>query len=260
MRLHLGRLESYVVGGPHALGVRVLCRGDAVQASPRLERSPMAGDLEDVEELVAAELCDSAHDVWSTDELDQHIRHALQRVSQAVPVVASVVLDTEADVYEYPLLVAEVESPVYQLPPYYYRVVDVCYPWDEAQPVYPPPRPDGWELISTDNLLIRSSHRPTGEDDCQMRVFYTTGYPIADLDDADDSTLSAEGETLVVFGASAFAALQRAQDAVTRVYAVANTPAELRDWSEARLQQFEAQLALLRQGRNLAGDARVKLG
>jgi hypothetical protein len=139
-------------------------------------------------------------------------------------------------------------------------VVDVWYPWDEAQPVYPPPRPDGWSLISTDNLLIRSNHRPTGEDDCRIRVFYTTGYTIADLDEAEGSTLTAEGETLVVFGASAYAALQRAQDAVTRIYASANTPAELRAWGEARLKQFEARLAVLRQGRNLAGDARVKLG
>ena len=220
----------------------------------------MAGDLEAIEDLVAIELSDSAHDVWSTAELDQHIRHALQMYSVANPVVASVVLDTEADVYEYPLLVAEAEGPVYQLPPYYYGVVDVWYPWDEELPVYPPPRPDGWALISTDNLLIRSACRPTGEDNCKLRVFYTTGYTIQDLDEAEDSTLPADGETLVVYGASAYAALQRAQDAVARVYPNADTPAALRSWGEMRLKQFVAQLASLRQSRNIAGDARVKLG
>jgi hypothetical protein len=220
----------------------------------------MAGDLEAIETLVAAELCDSAHEVWSTDDLEQHIRHALQRVSQANPVLASAVIETEADKYEYPLLVAGNEGPVYQLPPYYYTVVDVWYPWNDAHPIYPAARPEGWELIATDLLLLRTASRPTGGEDCQLRVFYTTGYTIADLDEAEDSTLSAEGETLVVFGAAAYAALQRAQDAVTRVYTVANTPAELRAWGEARLKQFEAQLASLRQRRNLAGDARVKLG
>lgn len=219
----------------------------------------MAGDLEDVEALIAAELTDTVHDVWSTAELDQHIRHALQMYSVANPVVASVMLESVADVYEYPLLVAEAEGPVYQLPPYYYGVVDVWYPWDEEHPVYPPPRPDAWSIISSDNLLIRSACRPTGEDDCKLRVFYTTGYTIADLDEADDSTLPADGETLVVFGASAYAALQRAQDAVTRVYAGADTPAALQAWGEERLKQFAAQLASLRQRRNIAGDARVQL-
>jgi hypothetical protein len=220
----------------------------------------MAGDLEAVEDLLAGELRDSAHEVWTIDELDQHIRRALLLYSQANPVKTSAVLESIADTYEYPLVEVEDEVPVCRLPPYYFGIVDVWYPWEEGQSVFPLPRPDAWSLLTSDVLLIRSRRRPSGGNDCKLRVFYTTGYTIAGLDGAEAGTLPAEGEALVVLGASAYSAMQRAQDAVARVYPNAGTPAELRAWGEARLKQFEEQLAVLRRKNNLDGDARVKLG
>ncbi|MHB9032345.1 MAG: hypothetical protein ACYC6L_04770 [Anaerolineae bacterium] len=206
----------------------------------------MASTLAQLIDLAAAELKDTANAVWSEAELTNHIRRALGQVSRRGPRLLDALIPTLADTYEYSL--ASLGG--------FLWLADCWYPWDPAEPCYPAPRPTHWGLVKGDTLYIESDVRPDGAADHQVRLFYCAAHTISGLDSAAATTLDAAGEELVVLGASTYAALQRAQDGVARVWPGAGAVRDLLAWGEGRLLEFSTALEELRKKDVLASDAR----
>jgi len=209
----------------------------------------MTATLAELIDRLEAELKDSGNSVWSATELTAHIRRALGQVSQAAPRLLDALLETADGVYEYSL--AELDG--------FLWLTDCWYPWDPAAPTCPAPRPARWGLVKERTLGIVSDTRPDGAAEHRIRVFYCAAHTIAGLDGAEAGTLDATTEDLVLLGASAYAALQRSQDGVTRVWPGAGAVEQLSAWGEQRLAHYNAALEALRRHNVLAGDARREI-
>ncbi len=193
---------------------------------------------------VALELRDPDHATWSADELTAHLRRALRAYSLAAPRRLETLLTPAAGEREISL------SSLAGL----LEVTDVWYPWDAEDQPATPPRP-AWSLPADGLLRLEVAETPTGED--AARVFYTALHTIADLDEAEATTLDAQGEGLVVLGASAHAAEQAAQALIGAVTISGRTPEQLIHWATERRRAFEAGLEALQRRTILAQDARA---
>ncbi len=203
--------------------------------------------LSDLLALLRQDLKDGDSAVWTDAELTQQVHRALREVSACKPRLVDATIKTAAGEYEVALSALEGLM----------EVVDVWYPWDPAEPRYPPLRPRGWSVVSDDTLLLDTDTRPTGATGCHLRVFYTAPQTLQGLDGATSTTLDGEGEELVVLGAGAYAAAQRGLDSIGRVMPSGWTQRELAAWAEARLEAFGQRLERVRRRRVLAGDPRV---
>lgn len=195
---------------------------------------------------VELDLKDTANDTWSTDELTQHIRRALARYNWVDPRGAIVELDSLADTREYSL------SALTGL----MEVFDVWYPYDPSDPDHPPNRPE-WSEWLNGTLYLEVADAPSGASDEKIRLFYTLGHTIEDLDSASSTTLDARGEMVVVLGASAYAVQQLALDRIGEVTVSGRTPRQLHDWAAARMEVFEEALGEVRRRAMLMFEPRV---
>ena len=203
--------------------------------------------LADLVALVAAELRDAAHAVWSEDEIVMHLRSALGDWSRAVPRRLAAVLPAEAGRREYDL--APLEGLM--------EVTDVWYPYDVAHPPEAPSRP-AWSLPCDGVLRLEGVDAPQGDGSDDLRVFYTAAHTIEGLDGAAATTLDAQGEALVALAASAQAALQVSQAAIGTVTVTGWAPKQYTEWAALRLEAYRRALDEL--CRRAAGDARVVWG
>ena len=195
---------------------------------------------------VELDLKDSGNEEWSEAELTAHIRRALEQYSRIDPQRTKGDLASTLDTRDYDL------STLTGLQ----NVTDVWFPFDSADPQYPPNRP-AWCIPYDGYLRLEVADSPSGAADEEIRIFYTTPHAIEDLDAATATTLTADGEGTVVLGATAFAAEQYAQDMMNRVAVSTWIPLYIRDWAKARREAYEKALQELTHRVNQSADPRV---
>jgi len=202
--------------------------------------------LSDLIARVALDLGDAGHAIWSSAELTAYLRRALAAYSRCDPQRLDVVIPSTAGLREYPLAA---------LGPFM-EITDLWYPYDPAAPVHPPRRPE-WALILSKTYYLGVADAPTGGPHDQMRLFFTAPHTLEGLDDAEETTLDADGEGIVALGAAAFAAEARARGLLGAVTVSVDTPRQWAAWAEARLARFEEALQGVRRRRVAAPDPRV---
>ena len=199
--------------------------------------------------LVELSLKDAANATWSTAELEQHIRDALLSVSRVDPIFTNVDIASVAATREYSL--ASITG--------FFQIIEVLYPFNSTTPQYPPNRVN-WQLVKNETLFIDENDAPSGDAADKIRITYTTPHTIEDLDSATVTTLSTEGESLVVLGATAYAAMQYAQSLIGKVTVSGWTPKQLMDWATMRLEHYHRELQILANRRIMAVDSRISVG
>jgi len=195
---------------------------------------------------VELELKDTGNARWSDAELTAHIRRAMRAYNRVDPLRLAAVLPTSAGEREYSL--ASLTGLM--------EVTDLWYPWDEDNPTYPPPRPQ-WSLIGDGVLYLEVEAPPAGDGADDLRLFYTAPHAIQGLDGASATTLDAQGEQLVILGATAYAAMQFAQSLMGTVTVSGWTPRQFQDWATARVKAFEVGLEQVRRRAIMAQESRV---
>ncbi|NLG26999.1 MAG: hypothetical protein GX557_03760 [Chloroflexi bacterium] len=200
--------------------------------------------LSELRDTIEADLRDSGNTLWSTSELDQHIRHALRVYSQADPRCLSATVACTAGEREYAL--TSVSGALIE-------VLDVWYPWDSTAPAYPPPRPP-WSLVGSAILLETARAPEAGE---HLRVFYSAPHTLSGLDSATTTTLDASGEQAVALLAEAWAVYQYAATSINTVTVSGDTPRHLQEWAGARLALAQHELECIRLCRIRQQDART---
>ncbi|MHB1296681.1 MAG: hypothetical protein ACYC4R_17020 [Anaerolineae bacterium] len=205
--------------------------------------------MSDLAELIAAvraELRDPAAENWSDDELSAQVAHALDAYNRVDPRTLDALLPGEEGRYE--VAMDGLEGLL--------EVLDVWYPWDASAPRFPPSRPL-WKVFGGDTLVLLVPDPFAGTPEQSLRVFYSAPHTIAGLRGAAASTLDAEGEDVLILGASAYAALQLAQAIIGTVTVTGWTPRQYADWAAARMKAFDMALDRILQRKAQAQDARV---
>jgi len=203
-------------------------------------------DLAAIRDRVEQDLKDTGNDIWSTGEIDQQIHRALRAYNAVDPLRDAAVINSSDGEREYSL--SSITG--------YVQIIDVWYPYDDASPPYPPNLPH-WHMIDHETLYLDVVDAPTGASDQKIRLLYFKPHTIEDLDGGASTTLDGSGETLVVLGATAYAAAQYAQSLVGKVTVSGWTPKQLMDWAEARRIGFYDELGQLARRLTRVQDARI---
>ncbi len=206
----------------------------------------MAMTLAALEAAVAADLDDVAQELWTTGQLERAIRKALMRYSEVRPqVVMGTVASAATREYSLSSLTGLVD------------VLRVEWPWVQgAGMTYPPPYVDFDVLDDRISIALRTATCPKVTD-APLRVTYTKTHTLLGLDGAAGTTVPAEDEETLIVGACAYAAIQRARTVVEAVNPSADTPELWQKWGEARLAEFEAELARLQARKSAKGPGRT---
>lgn len=204
--------------------------------------SNLAALIDDVE----VELRDTGNANWSVAEITAHLLRALHAYNDVAPQRTAGKLDTVADQREYDL------SSLTGL----MEVTDVWFPYDSTDEQHPPNRPT-WN-IQRDAYLYLDVPDVSGDADEDIRIFYTIPHTIQDLESATATTLDAPAETLVVMGASAYAAQQYGQSLIGKVTVSGWTPKQLNDWAAIRIMAFKEGLEAVRRRAIIMQDTRTQ--
>lgn len=200
--------------------------------------------LTELRDTIEADLKDSGNVLWSTAELDHHIRHALRAYSAVDPQRQAAVVACSADEREYAL--SDISGVLID-------VTDVWFPWDAAAPEHPPRRPP-WSLVNG-ALYLESARAPEAGE--HLRLFYTAPHTLSGLDSATATTLDAAGEQVVVLFAEAYAAWQYGASTINTVTVSSWTPRHLREWASERLALAQQELERIRTRRIRQQDTRT---
>lgn len=203
--------------------------------------SNLAALIDDVE----VELKDTGNATWSEAEITAHLLRALHAYNEVAPQRTAGKFASVADQWEYDL------SSLTGL----MEVTDVWFPYDSTAEQYPPNRPR-WVITRDGYLYLDTPDIPGGATD-EIRVFYTIPQTIDDLEGATATTLDAPAETLVVMGASAYAAQQYGQSLIGKVTVSGWTPKQFNDWAAARVLAFKAGLEGVRRRAVIMQDTRT---
>ncbi|MFH1085975.1 MAG: hypothetical protein V1772_09465 [Chloroflexota bacterium] len=201
-------------------------------------------------ELIAAilaELSDTANARWAADEITAHLRRALRAYNRADPRRLAATIEGMAGQREYDLATDC---------PDLVAVLDVWYPYDPADPAWPPERP-AWSMLLPGTLALEVADAPSGDAAAQLRVFYAAPHTIEDLDGAEATTLDGQGEQALILAASAYAAHQYAQALISAVTVSAWTPQQFMAWAAQQRAAYHALLDEILAQRRAATDARV---
>lgn len=201
--------------------------------------------LADLVSMVAADLQDPDHLIWSAGDHSGNIRRAMAHYAALNPYRAIAVLNSANGVREYDI--AELGA---------IDIVDVWYPYNPDAPGWDPQRVAFW-MIGQHTLYIDCAAPPTGAPGGKVRVFYLAPHRLAGLDEAADTTLDMVGVELVVLLATASAAMQRCQAAIGQVTVTGWTPQQLLAWANVRQGVADRAWETLRRRLTGGGDARV---
>jgi hypothetical protein len=202
-------------------------------------------DLATLRDLVEADLDDSANDVWSTSEIDRAIKRALTDYSHVRPQEATGTITLAADGREISL------STLTGLT----RVVRVCYPYTASDPE-DPPEWRRFEQWSTTLYVLDGDEPDSGE---VVRVYYNKPQTIEDLDSATATTIPDDEEEVVVLGAAAYAAIQKARGAVGAAGVSTETPEHWLAWGTDRMTHFRDKLREIQARETRKLDKRVPI-
>jgi hypothetical protein len=187
-------------------------------------------NLATLRDHVESLLKDAPNTLWTTAELDDALRRALQRYSALRPRELVTTLTLAAAGREVSL--AGVSGLL--------RPLRVWWPYTASEPEYPPAW-IRWDILGAATLFLDVPGEPQAGD--VVRLFYATLHTIDGLDGAAATTLAPDDEETVVLGAAGYAALARAAYATEAVTLSGETATRWRTWAEARLADFELRIA-----------------
>jgi hypothetical protein len=202
-------------------------------------------NLAELRDLVELDLDDSSNAVWSTGDVDRAIARALYEYSQVNPQRTTGTITVSADGREISI------SSLAGLT----RMVRVWHPYTAADPE-DPPEWRRWDLWGTTLRVIDGDEPASGE---VVRVFYFKEHTINGLGGASSTTVAAEDERVVVLGAGAYAALQKARSAIGEAGVSTETPEHWLKWALSRMEAFSQALASVRARELRRVDRRVPL-
>jgi len=185
----------------------------------------MATTLASLRDRVEATLQDSTNATWSTDDVDEGIRQALQEYSKVIPHRAIGTISLSADGREISL--ASLTGLV--------NVERVWWDYDSTDPAHPPRWRD-FEVWPGSILFINDADEPQNGD--TVRVWYTLPHTLNGLDSETTTTLPPGDDTLLVTGAAAHAALFRSAE-ISEVLTIDGwSPQRLKEWGELKMEAF----------------------
>jgi hypothetical protein len=164
---------------------------------------------------------------YDQGDLDEALRWALHRYSEIAPDRTETSITLDADGRE--VDISSITD--------YLHVERVWWNYDSSDPAHPPDWRD-FEVWPGDVLYVKDGQEPQDED--VVRVFYTRLHTLNGLDSATSTTFPPDAETLLVVGASGFVTQERVQELEGHFI-----PTRLREWSDARLREFERGLRQL---------------
>lgn len=174
---------------------------------------------------VQARLQDSGASRWSTDDLDEAIRTALQQYTLKSPAHAIGTVELAAAGRE-----IDVSSLTGLL-----RVEKVWWDYDSETPGYPP----NWrqfEVWPGAILYIDDPEEPASGE--TIRVWYTKSHTVNGLDSANATTVPEEDIEIIVTGAAYFAAQQRALELAESLNVDKDVVARIREWADDQGKNF----------------------
>jgi len=158
---------------------------------------------------------------YDQDDITEAIRYALHRYNEIVPDRTITTLTLTSTGRE--IDISTITN--------YHTIEQVWLNYDASAPEHPPRWAD-CELWPGDILYVDEGNEPQSGD--VVRIWYTRLHTVTGLDSASATSLPTEHDTLIVIGASGFAAQERVQDEGRRY-----VPRKLREWAKVRLREFE---------------------
>ncbi|MFN2196300.1 MAG: hypothetical protein ACK2UW_09280 [Anaerolineales bacterium] len=199
----------------------------------------MTATLATLRDRVELALMDSGNTIWSTSDIDEGLRQALEDYSRVLPDEAQGTVTLAADGREVSL------STLTGL----LQVLDVWWPYDSTQEVWPPNKVTGWRVyylagVPTLYFLSYTGSQPqSGE---KVRVWYTKLQTLEDLDSAAATTFRADHESLIAYGAAGKAAMARALNLIETASIDLYEVGLLAQWGKLKLKEFNYGLDQLR--------------
>ena len=184
----------------------------------------MATTLTTLRDRLEHTLQDTGNTKWTTNQLDEAIRQALAAYSEHIPHRAITSLTLTADGRE-----LDISTITYR------DIERVWWDYDSTAPDHPP----HWrtfEIWPGDILFVNDSDEPASGD--VVRIWYTADHTVTDLDAATSTTLPSRHESILVQGASGFAAAARRVTILEQVNLNEWAPRNLREWAELQLTTF----------------------
>lgn len=188
----------------------------------------MATTLTALRDRVEVQLADAGNVTWSTADLDEALRQALDAYSLRMP---------RRTVVSLTLTQAGREIDVSSLT--FTSIEHVWWLHDVSRSGYPP-RYVTFEVWPGPLLYVTDPAEPAAGD--VLRLWITTHHTLDGLDGATTTTVPEEHATLLAQGAAAFAVLQRRVLVSETLNDNEWAPRNLKEWAEARMAEFRRQL------------------
>jgi hypothetical protein len=138
------------------------------------------------------------------------------------------------------------------------NVVEVWYPYLSTDDTHKRAHPVRFRMLTDAILLLECDETP--DDAYDLRVFYDKVQTLAGLDGATSTSLSDSEKASLVLGAAGYAAIGKARDVTDEVTIGAEVPVTLEKWGKARLEEFQAQVAVIAGVAREGEDSRVAWG
>jgi hypothetical protein len=183
--------------------------------------------LATIRDRVEATLQDSANAIWSTDDIDEAIRKALEVYSRLSPCLALTSITVVVPTRELDI------STIAGLT----RVIKIWWTYDPATPGYPPKYVQ-FEVWPGAILYINDVDEPAAAD--QVRIWYEKSHTITDLDGGAATTIAAEDIGYIVIGAAGYAAQQRAIDLAEQATVDTQVVNRLQSYADDQLKGFRS--------------------
>ena len=196
-------------------------------------------NLAAIRDRLEATLQDASNTLWSTDDLDEAIRRALEEYSLVDPLetITTVTLSTSGREVDISAITGRIQ------------VTRAWWPYTSTDPEYPP----NWCTFEEwdDILFIDTPTEPDAAD--VVRIWYSSLQTIEDLDSATATTLKGAAEAMIVTGAAGFAAQQRAIELAEELNVDHDVAERLSLYAAAMLEKFVRNLQ--QRARQLAAQA-----
>jgi len=191
-----------------------------------------------IRDRIEQRLNDTGNTIWSTNWLDEGLRQALAEWSLKLPYQAITTLTLASDTHE--LDISAVSGLL--------SVERLWIPYTSSDPENPP----NWEAFEhwEDAQIVYMPDRE-GQSGDVARIYYTTAHTINGLDSETATTLTVPVQSILITGAAAHAALNRALDIQEQVTLGRKTAAEIERWGAQQLTRFEADLDRMVRARSL---------
>jgi len=201
--------------------------------------------LDTLRDRVEDFLKDSTNVDWSTAELDNAIRLAVHELSLLLPARGVTTMDAVTDQWEYSI--SSISGMV--------CIIEVWYPYLSTHATYKKPHPVKWRLLDDSTLCLDESLDPDAAYD--LRLFYDKLQTLEGLDAATATTLNEQEKSLLIIGASGYAAMSLAVDKTDAVVLGGKTPENLGKWGWNRVEEFRRRLNEMAAQEDSDDDARI---